>query len=309
MTTFRGILSKDLGTKALSLILAMAVYIHVFSGQEREMTYRVPLEIAPLPAGMTISSEIPPDVRVRVRGSGKELLKLQARRLEAAIAIESPRPGGLQRPILGSDFRVPRGIKVASIEALDPRTLNITIEKVMARKAPVAVRLASEQGKDRALRSRPSARPASVMVSGPMTKVMGIDSVETEPVSISTRGGDREIAIATPAGLTVDPAQVTVALDTEARHERRFDRVDVQLRLPLGDRILWIQPPEASVVVSGAASVIDGIDPSGVRIVGDIARTNPGLHRVSLHATIPGLPRTIPVRVRCDPESASVRLQ
>jgi len=310
MVSLRRILFTDLGTKILSLILALAVYIHVFSAQEREMAYRVPLEIAPLPAGLTIASDPPSDVRVRVRASGKDLLKLKTRRFDAQIAVESPRPGVLQRPILGSDLRIPRGIKIAAIEVIEPRTLDLRIERLGTRRVPVAVRSGPARAGDRALSTRPSVNPGSVDLIGPGTRIAAIDSVETEPVSFDVRRTtDREVALIAPPGSKVEPARVTVHIETEARDERRFPGVSIELNPPQKDRLLWMQPTEAEVIVSGAASVVDGIGPSAVRVIGDIGRGTAGSQRIRLRAVIAGLPRAVPIEIRPLPDTASVRLQ
>ena len=72
MPSLRRILFQDLGTKTLALILALAIYVHVFSGQEREMNFRVPLHVAPLPSDLALVGGYPEEVRIRVRATGAE---------------------------------------------------------------------------------------------------------------------------------------------------------------------------------------------------------------------------------------------
>ncbi len=308
MPSLRRLLFADIGTKALSLILALAVYVHVFSAREREMTYRVPLLISPLPAGLTIANEVPTEVRVRVHASGKDLLKLKAFPFRAEIAIDSPHAEMLQRPILDSDFRLPQGVRVASMEVLGPRTLDLSIEKLGSKIVPVAVRVRQEPGDDLALLERPSTTPRSVRLTGATSLLASIDSVETEPISIA-RAFESGAAIQTPAGLTADPAQVAVRIATDARRTRWFTDVPIDLSALPKDRLLWVQPTEAQVSVTGAASIIDLISPSQVQVIGEVGRGTAGAQRVPLRGAVSGLPNGVPIEIECSPESASVRLQ
>jgi hypothetical protein len=308
MASFRRVFLADFGTKVLGLILALAVYVHVFSTREREMTYRVPIEVSPLPAGLIVSNGIPPDVRVRVRASGKDLLKLKTRRFLADIPIETPRPGLLQRPILGSDLKIPRGVRVSSVEVIEPRTLNLMIERGASKTIPVAVRWRGEPGEGRALLYPPRAEPGMVAASGPASRIALMDSAETEPVPL-TRGSTRDAKLVTPTGVTWDPSHVTVRIDTDVRRERRFSSVVIELATREKDRLLWIQPQEADLVISGAASYLDRIRPEDIRIVGVLPRSTGGLHRVVLRAVLSGLAKGIPLQIHCIPDSISVRLQ
>ena len=139
MVDLRRTFLTDLGTKAIALVLALAVYVHVLSVQEREMVIDVPLVVAPLPLGLSISNDLPSSVRVQVRASGRELLKLRTHHLRAEVRLETPRPGALQRPILGSDVLIPKGVKVSMVEVLDPQTLDLNLEATETMRLPVAL--------------------------------------------------------------------------------------------------------------------------------------------------------------------------
>lgn len=308
MSRSRRILIEDMGTKALSLILALAVYVHVFSGREREMSYRVPLEISPLPIGLAVAGGIPSEVRIRVRASGKDLLKLKTRPFHAEIAVDSPHSGYLQRPILPSDFRLPRGVRVSAIEVLEPRTLNLDIEKLGSKQVRVSVRVQDDEDGGRALLERPSVNPELVRLTGPTSMLASIDSAETEPISVG-ESEELEAVIVPPSGLTAEPKRVVVRIRTDERHVRRYPGLSIDLSAFLKGRLLWVQPTEATVVISGAASTVDAISPDRIRVSLDLKRVTAGAQRVRLKAALADLPLGAPLRISCFPESVSVRLQ
>jgi len=303
--------SRDWGTKALALILALAAYVHVMSGQEREMAFRVPLEIAPLPPDLSFANEVPSEVRIRIRGSGKDLLKLRARRFSAEVRLESPRAGVLQRPILGSDVRLPPDVKVASVEVLEPAVLNLQIEPTASALLPVAVRLRGALPPDRSLLSYPVAEPRSVHTVGPSSIINAAESLLTVPLSLDQIRGsqDREVALRLTRGLSPEIRRVRVHIETDEKLVHRFESLPVELVPSQGDRLIWIRPDSADLVVTGAASNVESIDREQLRLVARIRRPATGPQRVGLQAVLPRLPSHRPLSIRCEPESVTVRLQ
>jgi hypothetical protein len=79
-----GILVRNLGTKLLSLAIAILAWF-VFSAQQRERiserSYRIPLSVANVPAATLIASPLPPTVEVRLRGPFTALRQLDPDRL------------------------------------------------------------------------------------------------------------------------------------------------------------------------------------------------------------------------------------
>ncbi len=299
---------RDLGIKALALVMALAVYVHVFSGQEREMVYRVPLLIDPLPSGLVLEGETPAEARIRIRATGKDLLKLRTRRFHAEVKLDAPRAGPLQRPLLGSDVRLPRGIKPALVEVLEPQMLHLQIEPAATAMLPVAPRLRGELPVDRALVRMPIPDPRQVRVTGPRSVIASLDSVSTTPVSTEGWHGDieRTVEVMTPSGVTAEPKRVRLLIELEEKRVRESRRVPVEVNLPRGARLVAVQPESAFAVMEGAVSVVQGSELDGLHIVTTVRPTGGRAQYIPLRAVVPRLPADSPARIRCVPESASV---
>lgn len=309
MLNLRTMLFQDLGTKALALILALAIYVHVFSGQEREMTYRIPLSLAQLPSDLALAEELPEEVRVRVRATGAELVKLSTRRFDAQVTLDDPQEGVLQRPVLGSDVRFPHGVRPVLVEILGPRVLNVTIEPVESALLPVALRFKDPIPADRALVTRPKIEPMAVRVSGPRSVVAMQESVATEPVEIKDWSGelDLPVPLSVPAGLGAEEETVRVVMVIEEKRIRRFTPLPIEIVSQRAGHPVTVSPDTGGVVVRGAASIVDRVNPQRVRLFADLRSRRNGPQTVALRALVPGLPPSARVAVLCVPESVAVQ--
>lgn len=298
----------SMGLKLLALVLALAVYVHVFSGRVQEMVFRVPLVVDRLPTTLALASPPPDEVKVRVRGYGKDLLKLRARSFKAEVRLESPRKGVFQRPVLGSDMRFPEGIQPLSVEVLEPHLIELRIEDAARRVLPIRATLVGSLPEDRALASLPRAEPAQVAVSGPESVLDTLQSISTAPVSLENIHGDfsSKVALALPAGVASDPGSVRLSIELEERLTRQSAPLPIVVNAPLGIRIASVEPESARVVVSGAVSVVGQLDLSSPRLTADVARRIRGPARVAVQARIPALPHPAPVTLECVPESCTV---
>jgi hypothetical protein len=311
MLGLRKLLFRDLGTKALALVLALAIYVHVFSGQERELSFRVPLEISPLPSGLALAGEYPNEARIRVRATGADLVKLSRRRPHAEVELAEPQEGNLQRPLLGSDVVFPHGIDPVQVEVLEPRVLNLLIEPVTSSLVPIAVRYEGPLPPRQAMSTQPETDPGTVRISGPKSVVAAVDSVRTEPLAFPDSVGSREqqVSLRLPDGLTAEPESVRVVTRTEARRVRRFGPMAVELLPAREEGLRWVIPDSGAVIVIGAESIVERVNPNRIRLLADLRGPGGGAQRIALRAIVPGMPPSAPVRVRCDPESVTVRLQ
>jgi YbbR domain-containing protein len=308
MASIRSLIFKDLRIKALALVMALAVYVHVFSAQDREMIFSVPIAIAPLSGGFVLANVPPKEAQVRVHGSGKDLLKLRTRGFKADVRLDSPRSGSLQRPLLISDFQLPRGVKAHSIEVMSPTVLDLQIEHAATVDLPVAPRMGGAVPPDRALVRRPTPFPLAVRVTGPRSVIATLDSVRTVPVTAEGLRGDfeQEAEIDLPPNFVVEPRRVRVRFELEERLDRRTALLPVEVSLPRWTQLISVDPDSGSVVISGAVSVIGQVQLDETKLVATISHRTPRIQTVPLRAVVDGLPPHFPARIVCEPESVQV---
>src|SRR5512147_196963 len=90
LSPLRG-LSHNLSIKIFALLLALAVYGHVQTEKEQEAEFRVPLRFVGIPEILTRRESAPRRAVIRIRGKGKQLLKLKLQPPEVRVGLDRAR--------------------------------------------------------------------------------------------------------------------------------------------------------------------------------------------------------------------------
>lgn len=204
----RAILFENLGLKLASLLLALLLYAHVVTDQERESVVQIPIAAVGLADTLTSVGELPPRVAVKVRGKWKDLIRLGLTRPFLSIDLATAKPGMFRTAITADDISrraIPPELSrlVSVTEVLDPRSVDLAIEPKATRRLPVRARIVGTPASGYVLDQDPDVQPESVTVMGPARLVQGIDTLYTVAVDIT---GEREkiqrqVALALPANV------------------------------------------------------------------------------------------------------------
>lgn len=207
---FRQILLQNLGIKLTSVLLALAVYLHVFSREQAEMEFSCPVEIIGLPDGLAWSGDPLPAPRVLVRGSGADLVRLRARPPRFEVRLEGAHRGLLQRPLSIEDLIFPSGVAAKAEPLRDRAVLALLIEPKTRAVLPVRIRVEGRPAPGYSVRSVAVAWPETIRVEGPESLVHGTDSLETEVLILDGRSKDVEekLRLRVPAGISLSTEEI-----------------------------------------------------------------------------------------------------
>ena len=222
----RTLLFENLGLKAASILLALLLYAHVVTDQERESVIQIPIAAVGLADTLTGIGELPPRVAVKIRGKWKDLIRLGLTRPFLSIDLAGAKPGMFRTSITADDISsraIPPELarQIWVTEVLDPRSVNLAIEAKVTRSLPVRARIVGRPASGYVLGRAPVVEPDSVRVMGPARLVQEIDTLYTVAVDIT---GEREriqrqVALALPANVAnLDTRRciVTIRLDRAA---------------------------------------------------------------------------------------------
>jgi len=231
----RDLLFENLGLKVASVLLALLLYAHVVTDQEREQVVQIPIAAVGLADSLTSVGELPPRVAVKVRGKWKDLIRLNLTRPFLSIDLASAKPGEFQTSITSEDISrraIPPELSrmISVTEVLDPRSVDLTIEPKATRSLPVRARIVGTPAVGYVLDSVPAVDPESVRVMGPARLMQEIDTLYTVAVDIT---GEREriqrqVSLALPANvanLETRRCVVTIRLartDSDSLADRRI---------------------------------------------------------------------------------------
>lgn len=216
----RDFLLHNLGLKLASLLLALLLYAHVVTDQQRESRLTIPLALTGLSDTLALSGPVPSRVIVDVRGKWKDLIRLGLIGRQLTVDLAGVSPGRFQKSISADDVRE-RAIPAELAKAVDvtdviePRTLDVVVEPMRRRSVPVLARLTGSPADGYGVVGAPEVDPDTAGVAGPQSLVENLDTLRTLPVDIA---GEREriqrqVQLDTGASpIVVQPRRVLVTL-------------------------------------------------------------------------------------------------
>ena len=216
----KDLLLHNLGLKLASLLLALLLYAHVVTDQQRESRLTIPLALTGLPDSLAVSGHVPSRVTVDVRGKWKDLIRLGLIGRQLTVDLAGVSPGRFQKSISADDVRE-RAIPAELAKAVDvtdviePRTVDVLVEAKRRRSVPLLARLVGAPADGYELVGDPELEPDSAVVAGPQSVVENLDTLRTLPVDIA---GEREriqrqVQLDTGASpIVVQPRRVLVTL-------------------------------------------------------------------------------------------------
>lgn len=190
---------RHIGLKAISVGLAVLLWLSVAGEETVERGLRVPLEFQQVPAGLELTGEPPTLVDVRVRGSSGALSRMSSADVVAVLDLHTARPGQRLFPLTPDQVRVPFGIQVLQI---NPATVAMVFENSATRQVPIVPAVVGTPAPGYAVGAITS-DPERVDAIGPESAVDRATEATTEPVSVA---GAKDTVIDTVRVGFVDPA-------------------------------------------------------------------------------------------------------
>lgn len=193
----RSFLVTNIGWKLLSLLIALLLWISVANQPELATFISVPVEYRAGPDELEISSDVVESVYLEVRGPSGKLQDFTDSR--PAVVLDLSRvhlPGERTFTIDDGTVNLPRRIRL--VRAI-PSQLRFQFERRITRTVPVQVRFsgAPQAGYEIA---EYAAAPSELAISGPESRVKGIDFAVTDPVDLSSVVGVSEFRVNTFLG-------------------------------------------------------------------------------------------------------------
>lgn len=215
MNVLRGLLLDNLGLKLVALLVAVLVYLNVFTDRPALMLVSFPLTFEELPDSLSLSGPAPGLVQAELRGTGKQLIRLRLTEPRVRISLAGVAAGRFERALGAEDLPLgdQEGIKVERL--IGPRVVELQIEPKSERILPVRVAITGIPAAGFDTSGAVIASPAVVRVRGPRSAIAALDTIVLQPVRVD---GRRDTLHAQSAPMTlpdwssVDPALVNVTV-------------------------------------------------------------------------------------------------
>lgn len=190
LTNHRGSLAftESLALKAVSLLLALILWITILGFKREELKRSVKLEPL-LPPGMMITNKIPQSIQFTLTGPRVWLKeadkKIQPIRPDLRRSRDTTIGFSISEDLIGD---LPVGVRVTGFY---PPQVLIRLEEVVERYVPVKPTLEGQPSPGYEV-SAVKVTPSKVAVSGPKGLLQSLESVGTEPFSVQDLQGSKE---------------------------------------------------------------------------------------------------------------------
>ena len=258
----------DWGIKAGAIVLAVFLWFHAITEQRYEMETEVRLLVEDPPPSvgveneMIVASEIPSTVRVLATGRGKDLLLLDDDAFVLRIKVEGNTrtyrllPAQIEKRATDLDVQIS--------EIIDPKEIEIVLDRKMERDVPVRAALQLEVTEAHLLVGPVFTEPLFVRVIGPQAQVEKLDYIATDSVKLQEIS--EEVDLVSPlrhperTRLVLSPGSVRIRADIQILAEDDLSGVPIKMRNG-GNVQLRPDPAIARVKVRGGVDVIAQLDP------------------------------------------------
>lgn len=305
---FRGLFLDNVGLKATSLAVAMALFWLVRGAEDAQRAVYVDV-VAVLPppaAGRMLTSELPAKVRLTLRGSRGLLNSVRSDEIPP-VQVDLSEPGASLYYFEPERFEIPAGVEVTEIA---PETIALSWADVGARTLPIRARVTGALLPGLMLVGDPVVRPASIEVSGAEPDLLILENIRTEPVDLAGLPAgrhERRVELERPGGHVeleeVDAIIVSVEIAPEivARSIPR-QSVEVIAGTPAGPAVRELRPSRVRVELRGPPETLDAIDALAIVPYIEASGLDPAGGAQEVLVRVRGIPEGVEL-VRVDPET------
>jgi YbbR domain-containing protein len=250
MNLLRGLLFDNLGLKLVALLLAVLVYLNVFTERPATLMVSFPIRITDLADSLSLSGPTPAAIQVELRGTGKHLIRLQVTQPPMNVSLAGVGIGRYERALGPEDLPLPEGVELGVDRMVSPRTLELQVDRRIERELPVAVSVEGKPSSGVLWDGSFEIRPSKVTVSGPESVLNGLDTVHVSAVSLAGRHDTLRVAVQAvglPPWCELKSGRVEVFVPLEQGVTRRFP---VAVGTPAGGARFRVTPARVTAIVT-----------------------------------------------------------
>lgn len=291
--------------------MALLLWFHVATERVYEYTKNFPVKISNLPKELILSEAVPQEVQVKIRGKGKELLKLlltEKRNLQ--IDIKDFKAGESDYTFKPQEIPIPEGLDLKVDEIVSAKSIRINLDHLIEKKVPIHSHITILPREGYLQVGEVSLNLHQVGISGPTKLMRSIESIETEKKVLEdlTQPISDRIGLTLPEGynLRLSFNQVKFSADVQKGIEKEIPSVPVEtVNLPSGRKVK-VQPDSIKVIIFVAENVVDRLTKDQIKVTIDCGRV-----KRNVETKLQPLVKLPPIAslIRTEPDSLMVTIR
>ena len=287
---------KNYKVKIVALVFAIVIWFFVVTENEYEHVIEVPVAAINIPPGKVILNDLPKVVKVKIKGTGKDLIALMVRtgaRLkldlfdveQSKIFHIEPRNVFLSRPI-GA---------IQSNEIIMPDSIRVILDDFQRKQIPVSSNIKPKVAPGFTIVGDAQINPDSVLISGPQSLISKINSISTEEVNFEnlTDNLKQNIRLVSQSSnkIVVSTNRVEISLDIQKLVEITLTGIPVNIRNAPPNVNVYPRPSTLSLVLEGGGDLLAQLNRNDIIAYLDYNRVkgSPGIEHPAVIEKPPGI--------------------
>ncbi|NDD91387.1 hypothetical protein EBZ37_04815, partial [bacterium] len=287
----------NLGTKLVSILVAVILWVVVLGSRNVDVSKEVPLEIL-APPELVVANEMPERVTFRLSGP-KAFLRAVLDRREPPIRVNliGNKPGLVTYRFFSDHIRLPIGVRVLSV---NPASVLIKLEELKRRELPIRVSTEGKLPQGLTLKSM-KVVPDRVTVRGPDSKVSALSELPALPLNLSELSSsvEQDLKFDLPRlGVQLEGSLPKVRVELEG-YGANFKIKNIEIRV-ISEFNSKVEPQVISALVFARPADLKRLNRSKVYAVLDMKGKQRGSYTVSPTIVLPPdvtIVRTVPDQV------------
>lgn len=256
-------MNKKLNIFIASVIFAVILWGSISLSDSYYTNIEVKLTLTNFPEGYTTGSQLPENIKLRVRGQGWRLVSINVGP-ETEFRVSVGGDSGRQNISLYNYLESNRWLlSDVDIMNLYPDSLNFFVERVISKKLPVVSGLELDFKPGYGLASEIKLNPDSVIVKGPLSYLRVRKEINTNsiPLGLLDSRTSTEVNLDNIPGFEYSTNLVDVVLDVQRIVDKQFENISVDVsNIPSGREVVLL-PNKININIRGGIEILGKLMP------------------------------------------------
>jgi len=178
----RRYVTNNLALKAISLLLAVGLWLAVARDPVDEIPIDVPIEFHNVPPNLEIATENIPRTQIRLRGPERIIHRLQPSDVHVEIDLVHVHTPG-ERTFDLTERQVAKPHELAVVQIV-PSQFQLNFDTRLTRTVEVHPRVIGTFATGKEI-AKIEVNPSTIQISGPQKRVQAVDAAITDPIDVS----------------------------------------------------------------------------------------------------------------------------
>lgn len=290
--------------------MACLLWLYASTDKPYEYAFSYRVELVNLSKELSLAEPLPAEVKVKISGKGKELLKLlllEKRNLK--IDAQKYSKGEYILPLKAEMIEIPERLDLSVIEIISPKVLRIDLQPLEEREVPIVSQLTFLPAEGYFIKGETRFIPNRIRVRGPsggVQKTKFALTLKKEFQNLS-RSFTETIDLVPPAfhNLKIFPQKVDFSVEIKKGEKTSLEKLSVKLiNIPKG-RKGYLTPQTIDLELLGEKEALENLLPESVKVIIDGKGLKNG--KIKICPSIQ-LPEDI-ILLKAEPDSLSLEIK